>query len=365
MKELLNSLDLPKLLRFNNGDTVKNQDDWEKRRCEIKEILQKEEYGYLPPVIPFKVTVEEVLNKQFSGYVRWEKLKFLFENKSKQHSVPVNVFYPENVEGAVPFIVFLNFRTDIPDKYFYVEDILERGFGVATVCYTDVTADSNKWDGLAHVLYDLDERTNTTAGKLMIWSYMAQRIMDYLQDIDSVDKKNIAVMGHSRLGKTALLTAAFDERFAFACVNCSGCCGAALSRGKGGENLEAITNIFPFWFCDGFKKYANNEFKMPFDQHFLMSLVAPRKTCVGTAENDFCADTDYQQLTCIATDEVYKIYGKAGYIGKYSSVSPETYYTEGDIAFFNRTGEHFMSVRDWRVYMDYIRSHMNQHVSDV
>ena len=125
MNKVSDSINLPQLFKFQNGDTVKNQADWEKRRYEIKEILQREEYGYLPPTIHFEVTDKEILNKQFSGYVRWEKMKFLFENKSKQHSVPVNVFYPENVQENIPFIISVNFSSDIPDKYFYVEEILE------------------------------------------------------------------------------------------------------------------------------------------------------------------------------------------------------------------------------------------------
>lgn len=191
-------------------------------------------------------------------------------------------------------------------------------------------------------------------------SYMAQRIMDFLQTKPNlIDLKNIAVMGHSRLGKTALLTAAFDERFAFSCVNCSGCCGAAISRGKGGETVKAITERFPFWFCDSFQKYADNEYNMPFDQHFLMSLVTPRKLCIGTAEQDFWADSDYQRLACMASNEVYHLYQKKGYIGEDTPVKAETYNTEGRLAFFNRTGEHFMSIRDWRVYMKYMLSHSN------
>ena len=98
---------------------------------------------------------------------------------------------------------------------------------------------------------------------------------------------------------------------------------------------------------------------MPFDQHFLLALVAPRKVCIGTAELDPWADTDYQLLNCIAADEIYKLYGSTGYIGEYVPCNPETYYTDGDIAFFNRTGTHFMSIRDWRVYMDYILTHKN------
>ena len=255
--------------------------------------------------------------------------------------------------------MFINFRPDIPDRYLYIEDIIEKGFDVAIFCYSDVSSDSAGWDGLCDFFYAEEQKTQTAFGKLSIWSYMAQRVMDYLQTLDFVDKKNIAVMGHSRLGKCALLTAAFDERFSFACMNQLGCCGASISRGKGGETIAGITERFGYWFCGNLKKYSHNEFFMPFDQHFLLALVAPRKVCIGTAELDTWADTDYQLLNCIAADEIYKLYGSTGYIGEYVPCNPETYYTTGDLAFFNRTGTHFMSIRDWRVYMDYILTHKN------
>ena len=357
MKKLLESLELPDIFLNKNGEKVKTKQEWQMRREEIKDLLQKEEYGYFPQVITPEIKSLKKENNAFSGFTVWETLDFKFTNGVKCHSVPVNLLYPENKNEKIPFIVFINFRNDLPDKYLYVEEIIENGFGVATFCYKDVSSDSYEWDGLAEILCEKENRTAQTFGKLVLWSYMAQRVMDYIQTLSFVDKSNIAVMGHSRLGKTAMLTAAFDERFAFSCINDSGCCGAAISRGKGGEDIEYITRQYGFWFCDEFKKYAKREYTMPFDQHFLLALIAPRAVCIGTAELDTWADTDYQYLTCMAADDAWQICGEEGFVSDYTKPDIYTKLTDGKIGFYCRTGKHFMSVRDWRLYMDFMRKH--------
>ena len=129
--------------------------------------------------------------------------------------------------------------------------------------------------------------------------------MDYLQTCDFVDKKNIAVIGHSRLGKTALLTGAFDERFAFVISNDSGCSGAAISRDKEGERIDAILTRFPFWFCKNYAKYAGKEEDLPFDQHWLMSLIAPRKLTVLTGSQDDIFPLDGVKASYQTVEKIY------------------------------------------------------------
>ncbi len=360
MRKLLENLDLPKLFLNDRGGAVQTCGEWKTRREEIKELLQREEYGYFPQTVQPEIKSEKKEERAFSGNTVHETLSFEFENDGRRHCVPVNLLYPQFAAEKIPFIVFVNFRPDIPDKYFYVEEIIEKGFGVASFCYKDVSSDSAEWDGLAEVLCKSGDRTPQTFGKLVLWSYMAQRVMDYILTLDFADKQNVAVMGHSRLGKTAMLTAAFDERFAFSCINDSGCCGAAISRGKGGEDIAFITKRFPFWFCGNFGKYANRESEMPFDQHFLLALIAPRAACVGTAELDTWADTDYQYLTCMAADEVWRLHGADGFLTDGTKPNECTNLTDGKIGFYCRTGTHFMSVRDWRIYMDFIKKHKNQ-----
>ena len=147
------------------------------------------------------------------------------------------------------------------------------------------------------------------------------------------------VAGHSRLGKTALLTVAKYDIFAGCMVNCSGCCGTAISRDKHGETIKVITDVFPFWFTPNFKKYAEKEYEMPFDQHYLMASVAPRKVFIVAASEDDWADTDAQYLCAEAASEAYKEVG-------------------GEIAFFIREGVHFFSREDWAFYLECLRNVM-------
>ena len=86
-----------------------------------------------------------------------------------------------------------------------------------------------------------------------MWAWAAQRVMDYAITLDCLNKNRGTVCGHSRLGKTALLAAATDERFFCAYSNDSGCGGAAISRKKDGEKINDICKAFPYWFCDNYK----------------------------------------------------------------------------------------------------------------
>ena len=124
----------------------------------------------------------------------------------------------------------------------------------------------------------------------MMWAWAAMRAADYLQTLDSADLESLAVIGHSRLGKTALVAAAFDERFRFVHSNNSGCSGAAIIRGKTGEQIDDICRNFPFWFCENYKTYRKNESALPFDQHLLLALSATRFVSVGSAAEDLWAD---------------------------------------------------------------------------
>ena len=138
-------------------------------------------------------------------------------------------------------------------------------------------------------------------------------------------------------------------------VNCSGCCGAAISRDKHGETIKVITDVFPFWFTPNYKKYAEKESEMPFDQHYLIAAVAPRKVFIVAASEDDWADTDAQYLCAEAASEAYKEQGLTGLkpAGKPLKVGEKN--TGGEIAFFVRDGVHFFSREDWAFYLDCLR----------
>ena len=179
--------------------------------------------------------------------------------------------------------------------------------------------------------------------------------MDYAQTIPNLDLSKATVIGHSRLGKTALLTGAIDERFTCTISNNSGCSGAAISRGKQGETIKDIYERFPFWFCKNYKKYIDNEFNLPFDQHFLLASIAPRKVYVSSAQDDLWADPISEFLSCVAASEVYEKLGLKGFIYPNRLPKAGDVFHKGNIGYHLRAGKHYLSREDWINFIKFLK----------
>ncbi len=323
---------------------IDTKEKWEAKKYEIRDLFLKEEYGFLPEKIQPTISVEK-REINFAGKADWESIFFTFEKNGKSHTVRTELILPKNKDN-VPVFLFLDFEAKVPSKYLPVEEILDGGFGMLAFCYKDVTTDDGDF---TNGLCGLFEECNF--GKISMWAYMAIACMDYLETRSEVGKA--AIIGHSRLGKTALLTSALDNRFCLTCVNESGCSGAALSRGKTEENesIKKITEVFPFWFTKEYFKYIDNEDALPFDQHMLLALVAPRCVMIGGAILDVWADNEGQFLSCYLASHIWKLYGKNGLICQNKLPDVNEMYLDGDICFHLRDGEHFLSRYDWNVYM--------------
>ena len=255
----------------------------------------------------------------------------------------------------MPAFVALCFRPDIPDKYLPMEEILDHGFAVAVLHYESVTSDGPEIDGLA-AMYPIDPDMGW--GKLGMWAFAASRVMDYLETLDAIDHARVCVIGHSRLGKTALWCAAQDERFSMGVSNDSGCSGAAISRGKAGETIADITKRFPYWFCGNYRSWAGREDETPFDQHMLLSLIAPRRLYVCSAAEDEWADPRSEYAGAQAASEVWRFLLCPGLVGPEALPSPETPLHAGGVAYHLRTGPHFQSRADWGYVMAYREAHL-------
>ncbi len=307
-------------------------DQWRARRRELIDLLSREEYGFTPPA-PECVRAEILSSERgFAGKGIHSKIRLSFDTPKGEFSFPIDLVTPEHAE-SVPAFVLINFRPEVPDKYLPSEEILDHGFAVASFCYTTVTSDGPEQDGLA-AMFPADE--NTGWGKIGIWAYAASRVMDYLLTLSEIDPARVAVIGHSRLGKTALWCGAQDERFCMTISNDSGCSVAALSRGKVGESIEAITRTFPFWFCKNYASWANREYEAPFDQHMLLALIAPRALYVASAAEDTWADPDSEHLCAEISKEAWRIHKIPPLVG-----------------YHVRPGAHYLSRTDWAKYMEY------------
>lgn len=325
-------------------------------REEMLEILQREEYGYMPKkpdTLTFTVK-ENIVSNFCAGKAPLNKVTASGTIDGREFAFPFYTVIPKK-PGKHPFFIHINFRDAVPDRYMPTEELVDNGYAVLSFCYTDVTSDDNDFtNGLAGTLYPDGTRGETDAGKISLWAWAAHRVMDYAETLaDVLDLSHNIVCGHSRLGKTAIWTAATDERFGIGYSNDSGCSGAAITRGKIGESAERIYKVFPFWFCANYAKYSANEDAMPFDQHYVLAAIAPRPVCVGSASEDSWADPASEQLACAAASPAYEAMGFPGFIAPDRFAEIGEAFFEGNIGYHLREGLHYFSRTDWLQLMKF------------
>lgn len=301
------------------------------------------------------------------------------------------IYQPAGVKGKVPAFVGMNFKgnhqvnidpeiiisanaptgkdlgTDAPrgaaSSRWPLEEIVGAGYAVATIYRGDVDPDHD--DGFKNGIHPLFYRAGQTKpdaeewGTIGAWAWGLSRVMDYLEQDKSIDHKRVAVIGHSRLGKTSLWAGATDERFAIVISNDSGCGGAALSARKVGETVAKINKSFPHWFCDNYNKYSDNEEALLVDQQGLIALIAPRPVYVASATEDTWADPEGEFLSALYASPVYELYGKKG-LAVSSMPKPEQPSIEGYVGYHIRTGKHDITLYDWQQYIKFANQHFGR-----
>lgn len=326
-------------------------------REEMTEILQREEYGFMPaPPEKISFSKKPLRNENiFAGKGKLWEISISCTVKGRDFTFPVTLMLPEG-EGPHPFFVNISFEKNIPNFYFPAEEILDNGFAAFNLYYGDITSDNGDFtDGLAGVLYPDGKRNDTDCGKLAMWAWAASRCLDYAETEPNLDMTKAAVCGHSRLGKTALLAGATDQRFRFVHSNDSGCSGAAIARENTGEKISDICRNFPYWFCENYQKYVNNERNMPFDQHFLIASIAPNFVSVASASEDDWACPENEQLSCFAASPAFEKLGMKGFVCDKKAEIGEKFF-EGSIGYYLRKGRHFFSREDWNSFISFINA---------
>ena len=196
-------------------------------------------------------------------------------------------------------------------------------------------------------------------GVLSAVAWGAMRALDYLETDDDVDHERVAIMGHSKMGKAALWTAAQDERFALAISAQSGCAGAALWRRRSGETLAKMVTRFPYWLCRNAWKFVNQEADLPVDRHMLLALIAPRPVYVASGVEDTWADPRGEYLSAYHASEVYRLLGKTGLN---SEKMPEVNKSiiESDVGYHIRPGGHSLELYDWQQFLEFADYHFKR-----
>ncbi len=381
---------LPDPLVLLSGQKVKTSEIWEQeRRPEILSLFEEQVYGKIPGELD--ITSYEILEESqdaFNGKAIRKQVKLTFEKQDKKLDVNLLVCLPKNVKKAPLFLAY-NFggnQTVVDDKEVLVsevwlqkqanakdenklepeqsrgkgksrwpvEKIIDAGYGLATMYYEEIDPDKNDFSDGIHPFFYTENQTRPADnewGAISAWAWGLTKAMDYLEKDEAVDKSKIIVMGHSRLGKTALWAGAQDQRFAMVISNNSGCGGASLSRRRIGESISEMNKNFPHWCCKNFDSYNNNEDALPVDQHLLIALIAPRPIYIASAEEDQWADPKGEFLSALNATPVYHLYGKKGLeTDIFPDVNQPIQHT---IGYHVRTGKHDVTEYDWEQFIKF------------
>lgn len=252
----------------------------------------------------------------------------------------------------------LDLAVDLDNGHWPVEAMMDMGHAVAGFYATEAQEDDGSFaGGLAAVFGTGKERKETEWGVLAIWAFAARCVLDYLQTLPEIDSGKIGVTGHSRCGKAALWAGVTDTRFAWVMPNNSGCCGAALLRGKHGENMASINLMMPYWFAPGFGKYVGREQELPFDQHTVLALVAPRLLHVASGSTDFWADPMGEHRSTVLASEIYQLYGNPAMAEAFPEVNSPV--TAGAVGYHLRQGPHLLTEYDWLCLAKHVAQYLN------
>ena len=386
---------LPDPLVTVGGDKITDKKTWlEKRRPEIMRLFETHVYGRRPgKPAHMSFGVPSVDHTALKGKATRKQVSIYFASAAYGTKIDVLLYVPNDAKRPVPAFLVLNFagnhavhpdpdihlpqswvaerysaanhratddRRGAMNRRWPIEKILSRGYAFTTIYYGDVDPDfDDQFQNGVHPLFYENGQTRPRSdewGSIAAWTWGLSRTMDYFETDSEIDEQRVAVLGHSRLGKTSLWAAAQDERFAMAISNNSGCGGAALSRRRFGETVKAINTRFPHWFCDNFNDFNDRESALPIDQHMLISLIAPRPVYVASALEDRWADPLGEFLAAKHSSPVYALFEKEGVAVAAQPAVDEAVMTT--IGYHVRAGKHDVTLFDWERYLEFADRHL-------
>jgi hypothetical protein len=354
-------------------------------------LFTREMYGVAPPRSPKQSFV--VFDKgtdALGGKAIRRQVTLLLNGDPKGPHFDLLIYIPKNANGRVPAILGINFwgnhaiTTDpgvrittnrvetascaqngqatekcrgVNAGQWPIEEILDRGYALVTFYRGDVDPDTKAgFDKSLKAFYPELQNRGDNFSTIGEWAWALSRALDYLATDRAIDARRVAAFGWSRLGKAALWAGATDERFAAAISNDSGAGGAKLFHRGLAETIVRLNTVFPHWYDQNFRKYNDQDTRLPFDQHEVIALISPRAVYIASAIEDLNADPEGEFAAAKAAEPVFLLLGKKGLgVDKWPAVDQPV---GGDIAYHVRSGEHDVKPFDWEQYLRFLDRHL-------
>src|SRR5215813_2319251 len=388
---LVGTYTLPDPLVMSNGKKVRDANSWYKqRRPEILRLFEENQFGRSPGrPADMSFDVFDKGTPALDGKAVRRQVTIYFSKNKSGPKMDLLIYVPANVSKPVPLFLNLSFAAnsstvDDPgikpgevwnrDKKrvpapkgqtigrLDVGRFLDAGIGVATVYYGDIEPDFQ--GDLPYSVRSLYLKPGQTEpapndwGAIGAWAWGLSRALDYLETDRDVDAKRVAVLGHSRLGKTALWAGAQDQRFAAVIASCSGEGGAALSRRNYGETIKHLTapTRYPYQFAANYQQFGDRVEQFPVDAHMLIALIAPRPLLLQTGDQDGWSDPKGEFLSAVAASPTYRLLGKQGLDS--DQMPPDGQLVGGTLSYYMHKGGHGTVPSDWEVFLKFLQMHL-------
>jgi hypothetical protein len=382
---------LPNPLVLADGTSVRDANTWiRKRRPEIVRLFEENQFGRSPGrPAGMSFHVFEPGTPAMGGKAIRKQATVYFSPDKNGPKMDLLVYVPAAAKKPVPLLLNLGFSANSStvndpgvkigeiwgrDKKrvsaaqgvgfgrMDISQLLDRGFGFATVYYGDIEPDFE--GGLPFGVRALflkpgqKEPAPDEWGAIAAWAWGLSRALDYLETDPAVDAKRVAIMGVSRLGKTVLWAGANDPRIALVIASCSGEGGAALSRRNYGETIAHLTaaSRYPYQFCANYQKFADHVDRFPVDAHMLVALMAPRPVLLQTGDKDFWSDPKGEFLAAVAAEPVFRLLGKQGLgTDQWPDPGQPILHT---IGYYMHAGGHGTIPSDWDQFLKFLEMHL-------
>lgn len=382
---------LPDVLTLQSGKKVTTSKAWmNERRPEVLRLIEENQFGKMPGrPADMHFNVFDKGTPVFDGKAIRKQVTIYLTKDTSANKMDLLIYLPAKATKPAPLLLTANFSvnsnaTDDPGVKpsmswskegkrvpavagrafgkLNVEKFISEGFGLATLCYTDIEPDM--LDGILYGIRNHYLKAGTTQpapdewGAISAWAWEISRAIDYFETDRAIDFRRIAIQGASRLGKTVLWAGAKDTRIAMVLASCSGEGGAALSRRNYGETIKHLTapTRYPYQFAANYGKYGDNVSGNPVDAHMLVSLIAPRPLLLQTGDTDVWSDPKGEFLAAVAAEPVYKLFGKSG---PGTNVMPKA----GEallnpLGYYMHSGGHGTIPSDWDIYLEFMKKYL-------
>lgn len=400
--EIASQPGLPDPLVMFDGRRVTTREQWlSERRPELIALFQHYMYGVMPPAPKETVgKIERADRKALNGQATIKEVTVTF-GPPPLPPIHLMLVVPNARAGPAPVVLGMNYFGNhtlvrdpavplstnwMPERgegvvnnrateasrgtwvdIWQIKETIARGYAVATFYNGDIDPDTPDQRGIQSHYREQDPKYN--CGTIAAWAWGLQRAVDYLVTDPDVDPTRIIVTGHSRLGKAALLAAAFDERIALAIPHQAGCGGSAPSRTKAQETgapttlkrpetVKKINDAFPHWFNAKFKEFNNQPDRLPFDQHCLVALCAPRPVLFSNGRQDTWINPEGQFDVLRAAAPVYRFLGAGDF--RATELPPDGKLVASTLGYFIRPGGHSLRPEDWTAFLDFADSQLGK-----